>query len=412
MRFLSSTIITFVSLFAATTFSFAALPEPVRTNRLEFDIPFSISADDTTTKNVELLFSFDGGRQWFLYGRVPVEAGTFAFRAPREGEFCFAFRMQLANGETRQTGPLVPQLRIVIDTAPPPPVPRETTSTTPRRRVTASASTQTPASDPLGGTPVAPPPKESTPKTLSPKTSSPPQPQTTLKPLPSADTPTPQDGPVTPPHKVVAQQTNRTQTDAQSASQSASPLVEGTSVKLPQLIPAAPDAIRWMPLEETAPAATELGLSDEAIAELIGDMQPRRHDGFSDGIAATTSSASTSPAAASPAPAVPPGRITAVALLSGDGRPRIAVRWSLHADPKISAAYRVDVLKGRTLDGPWRPLVINYDNSGEYWWHLSTDDFEPFFIAVRTHNTAGDEVALDKTATEIKLDPAMLDGGK
>ena len=114
-----------------------------------------------------------------------------------------------------------------------------------------------------------------------------------------------------------------------------------------------------------------------------------------------------------PVPALP-GRITKIELRGEDKNPlkkKVVVRWAVPgraapvATPAVSI--RVDILRGFSAEGPWEPLVVGLENTGEHWWFVSEVDFTPFFIAVRTQGTDG-RFTFDTTRTPIKIGPEML----
>lgn len=97
----------------------AERPAPVFTRDLGFTIPFSIDSAATDIVEVQLLVSLDRGATWQLYLRqAPTEKG-FRFRGQRDGEYWFASRTIDRLGQARPSGPLEPQLIVVIDTTAP-----------------------------------------------------------------------------------------------------------------------------------------------------------------------------------------------------------------------------------------------------------------------------------------------------
>ncbi len=97
----------------------AERPAPVFTRDLGFTIPFSVESSATDIVEVQLLVSLDRGATWQLYLRqAPTEKG-FRFRGQRDGEYWFASRTIDRLGQARPSGPLEPQLIVVIDTTAP-----------------------------------------------------------------------------------------------------------------------------------------------------------------------------------------------------------------------------------------------------------------------------------------------------
>ena len=94
----------------------------VATRQLAFTIPFSVSAardPDSSPVEVQLFVSVDKGVNWLLSARQQPSAGRFQFHAPRDGTYCFLVRTVDRSGQVRPPGPMRPELRVLVDTAPP-----------------------------------------------------------------------------------------------------------------------------------------------------------------------------------------------------------------------------------------------------------------------------------------------------
>ena len=84
-----------------------------------FTIPFSVDRRVTQPIEVHLFVSTDQGASWQLSSRQPPAARQFSFRARGDGEYWFASRTVDANQRTTDQEALRPELRVVVDTAPP-----------------------------------------------------------------------------------------------------------------------------------------------------------------------------------------------------------------------------------------------------------------------------------------------------
>ena len=89
------------------------------TRQTQFDIPFEISAaNQSKYASIELIYSMDRGQTWYNYESVATDKKAFAFNAPEDAEYWFAFRAALKTGEIQQVG-RVPAAQIIVDTCPP-----------------------------------------------------------------------------------------------------------------------------------------------------------------------------------------------------------------------------------------------------------------------------------------------------
>jgi hypothetical protein len=94
---------------------------PYITQRTALAIPFSLrdGQGENQPVEVQVFISFDRGGNWNFLSRHRPEEGEFQFRARRDGEYWLATRTIDRAGRAVPAGPLVPQLRLVVDTAPP-----------------------------------------------------------------------------------------------------------------------------------------------------------------------------------------------------------------------------------------------------------------------------------------------------
>ena len=91
-------------------------PELTGTRQAEFDIPFTLQADQQGIVQVVLHVSRDQGRTWEAHSTRPPSAGQLPFRAPAEGEYWFG--IQTVNRHGVRLPPdhqLRPGLRVVVD---------------------------------------------------------------------------------------------------------------------------------------------------------------------------------------------------------------------------------------------------------------------------------------------------------
>lgn len=85
---------------------------------VNFDLPTGASAKDEP-REVELHASTDQGTTWDVVGTAKPSARRILFTAPADGEYWFMARTKYASGKYLPQGPPVPELKVVVDTAPP-----------------------------------------------------------------------------------------------------------------------------------------------------------------------------------------------------------------------------------------------------------------------------------------------------
>jgi len=98
-------------------------PAPLHTQQPVFRVPFHIDPPQEANqapKEVQLHFS-DNQRDWKLAGVVEPNSGGLVFRAPCDGEYWFVVRTidQLGRMQPPVKGPTVPEMKVIVDTAPP-----------------------------------------------------------------------------------------------------------------------------------------------------------------------------------------------------------------------------------------------------------------------------------------------------
>ncbi len=94
--------------------------ELLATNLKQFEIPFSVSVNETDVVEVALQVSMDQGNTWQEYARRSPNAGSFPFTTSQDQEFHFAIQTINRNGQRRPaTHSLKTELRIAVDTRKP-----------------------------------------------------------------------------------------------------------------------------------------------------------------------------------------------------------------------------------------------------------------------------------------------------
>jgi hypothetical protein len=92
--------------------------EPVVWGQEVFVIPYKWSgaSDRSAAREVVLYLSQDQGGNWSEVTRARPDVQSFMYRAPRDGEYWFAIRTTDPSGRTWPSGPMQPELRVVVDT--------------------------------------------------------------------------------------------------------------------------------------------------------------------------------------------------------------------------------------------------------------------------------------------------------
>jgi hypothetical protein len=99
----------------------------------------------------------------------------------------------------------------------------------------------------------------------------------------------------------------------------------------------------------------------------------------------------------------PAGSIAGIGLNTAATKPQVIVKW--HTGHELWQDAQIDILRGVAKEGPWSPIAINLNNSGEYWWFLTPEDLKPFHVAVRIRSFRGG-TQMDVTQSVITIDPA------
>lgn len=100
----------------------AGEPQPQYTHHTSFGLSFSFKQppqgqDDP--REVHLHVSRDRGATWGLADRAEPSQKKFLFKASGDAEYWFMLRTKFASGGYLPAGPAVPELKVVVDTAPP-----------------------------------------------------------------------------------------------------------------------------------------------------------------------------------------------------------------------------------------------------------------------------------------------------
>jgi hypothetical protein len=86
-----------------------------------------------------------------------------------------------------------------------------------------------------------------------------------------------------------------------------------------------------------------------------------------------------------------PGKITIVSdgLLRRefDEQRCIIVRWMSGDTPYTDS--KVDLYRSETKHGPWRPIALDLNNTGEHFWLVSAADLMPFYLRVDLRSSQG-----------------------
>ncbi len=98
------------------------LPPAFATGKREIEIPVTVSqgtTPETQAIRVDVLISWDHGRNWFKYTEVAPDAGKFRFAAKKDMEFWFLTQTITAKDKTPKDEVKWPQLRLIVDTQKP-----------------------------------------------------------------------------------------------------------------------------------------------------------------------------------------------------------------------------------------------------------------------------------------------------
>lgn len=101
----------------------SVLPELLITTEREFGIPFSaedLSQSAERPAQVQLFVSADRGQSWMLHAVARPEDGSFAFRAPYDGEFWFLLRTIDSRGKVWPDDTPQPEMRVAVLSPPEP----------------------------------------------------------------------------------------------------------------------------------------------------------------------------------------------------------------------------------------------------------------------------------------------------
>ncbi|MDR1493178.1 MAG: hypothetical protein LBT05_10705 [Planctomycetaceae bacterium] len=83
-----------------------------------------------------------------------------------------------------------------------------------------------------------------------------------------------------------------------------------------------------------------------------------------------------------------PGKIVSIEIATSfNNQPCILVRWV--SGDAVFFGSKVDLYRSTTKYGPWRPIVFDLNNSGEYFWTITPVDESPFFLRIDLRSTQG-----------------------
>lgn len=116
----SATIATAVVIALAALASSVLAIEPVYWRTRVFYIPYRASdVFSPTLEKVQLLVSRDGASEWAVLQEAQPHVRGFTYHAPVDGDYSFALRTVDRQGAVSPTTVAQPQLRVIVDTAPP-----------------------------------------------------------------------------------------------------------------------------------------------------------------------------------------------------------------------------------------------------------------------------------------------------
>ncbi|MCL2711018.1 MAG: hypothetical protein FWE95_09060 [Planctomycetaceae bacterium] len=389
------------------------LPPLHPVNVSNFSIPFEIGGSAQVIREVELLVSKDRGRSWNFVARQPVESGKFAFHADADGEYWFAFRTITSAGNIDQTSL---GLRVLVNAGNP--------AITPPPQALATQSPQAPATQ----SPQAP--VAQAPATQAPATQSQALQQSSALRAPPQDV----SSPIVPPRperfrpdnaprpqSQPMQQTNAEESKSGEPARTPEPATENeprtseiaTIERATVTRPGEVLAPRFPGVPQNEPNKNREGdLLDDLLSSMspFMDVQPAVRSVPGNQIAADRSNGPPTVSSVLGAPSPPPadrpaGSISYIGIGDPDTKPRIVVRWNT-GNEQLSGA-QIDVFRSSAQAGPRTPIAINLRNNGEYWWYLSPEDLNPFYIAVQIRSLHGG-ISVDVTRDPIAIDPRQL----
>jgi hypothetical protein len=107
------------ALAVACACSLAVAVEPVFWRQRVFFIPYQPAPNAPTADKVQLLVARDGAGEWAVLQEAEPHVRGFSYHAPSDGDYSFAVRTVDRKGNVSPTMIAQPQLRVVVDTAPP-----------------------------------------------------------------------------------------------------------------------------------------------------------------------------------------------------------------------------------------------------------------------------------------------------
>lgn len=93
-----------------------------------------------------------------------------------------------------------------------------------------------------------------------------------------------------------------------------------------------------------------------------------------------------------------PGKITLISLKEST-TPQLVVRWFIGAETLKES--KVDLYRSTNRLGPWKPVIFDLNNTGEYLWNITEEEFAPFYLRLDLRSSQG--LYTDFTTREINI---------
>jgi hypothetical protein len=397
----------------------------VKLSERSFVIPFQVRQDNTAdpAKEVELLVSKDHGGHWYSVGRKPVEEKSFLFETESDGEYWFSFRTISLSGSIKHSTSNTPQICVHVETAPTnadnQPASKHEDPSSPAKQINQNnqnKNNNTPKKSNQFADNLNYEKRQVEQKAKIVEGSLlPPKPIHLPK----------KDNKIAKPQNIQTTEKIQSETITKNSSKQNSTesffeykkkIIARIITDINELIKLdintgnanAEDFVKKDILRNNNADEVGGGQKNDAVAVDSSGVDSGMVDsgmvdfGMVDsggvGNKLDLNTAPAAPAASAAAPNLPISRnfdtqnptsasvtITAVTLNKTAEQSQIIVKWD--AGDTAQTGIFADVLRGDSITGPWRPIVIGSPNKGEYWWYFCPDDKKPFYLMVRTRNS-------------------------